>query len=231
MELLYEHTLRKEIAEQKAQIGEQKAQIGELTDMMRQMMATMQAGGAIQAAGDGVIPVAGNGQLIGQQVGNNNAMGDIVVINCFGNEDTSHLTRDHIKTILDGCRGGGAATLPAAANEAIMRAAMLIFSDPDRPENITCYLPNKKGKDVLVHGPEGWNTQSVVLAMTEMARHSIEKLFDLQPFTDAELYEEVMANLRDNEDRYARGADLRPVLIRNRELLHRVLGSLPRSLT
>jgi hypothetical protein len=61
-----------------------------------------------------------------------------------------------------------------------------------------------------------------------MARKSVDALFDRQPFEDAGTFEPLMAELRDNEERYVSGQSaLRPVLVRNKDLLARALASLP----
>jgi hypothetical protein len=60
---------------------------------------------------------------------------------------------------------------------------MLVFSEAAHPEDITCFLPSKKGDDALVHG---WEVQPVGLVLSPMAAQGIETLFKHQPFPDAE---------------------------------------------
>jgi hypothetical protein len=44
-------------------------------------------------------------------------------------------------------------------------------------------------------------------------------LFDRQPFENADEYGPLMKELADNEERYAAGQELRPILVRNKDLL------------
>ena len=52
-------------------------------------------------------------------------------------------------------------------------------------------------------------------------------LFDRQPFENADEYGPLMKELADNEERYAAGQELRPILVRNKDLLARALETLP----
>ena len=131
--------------------------------------------------------------------------------------------------------------MKAIAEKAIIQAAMLIFSDPARPEDITCYLPNKKGDDALVHGEAGWEVQPVGLVISPMAAQSIEVLFKHQPAPDQHTPEKdvkwmmeecgnIMRYIQKNEgdmtNEPPRG-EMRGILIRNKEILQQVLAKLP----
>ena len=227
MERLYEHTLRKqqtEIAELKvcmeAQNARMEAQTAEMMAMMQQLVS--RGGGSAQA---GEVAIAGN-----QNVVDNKKVFTSVNINVFGQEGLDHVTADRIKAILD--ESLRVPALPAAAGTAVLKTALLVYSDPDRPENLTCYLPNKKTNDALVHlsrpdGTTGWEVQPTTLVLPPMAQKSVDSLFDLQPFEDADQYAPLMKELQANEKRYTAGGDLRPVLVRNKDLLQRALAELP----
>jgi hypothetical protein len=108
MERLYEHTLQKQLADQKTQIDQQSAEISEMKEMMKQLLqqgapssTTLQAGEvAIQAGGDA-------------QVDNSKK---IINVNVFGQEKLDHVTAERIKAILDECLQRPA--LPHAVDEA-----------------------------------------------------------------------------------------------------------------
>ena len=211
MLILYEHT--KATQDTAAIVKRLETEVAELrTRLERKELA--EAAGARQV-----------GAAIGENNGTVNAATNMVVVNVFGSEGVGHATGDRIREILDESKGGGAA-LPAAAQAAVLRAAMLIFSSPTHPENLTAYLPNKRTSDVMVHGEEGWEVQPAQLVLAPMALKALDVLFDKQPYESAEDYAELMVELRDNEARYAAGEELRPILVRNKELLARALGTM-----
>ena len=146
-----------------------------------------------------------------------------IVINVFGQEKLDHVTAERIKTILDECLQRPA--LPTAVDEAVLRTAMLVYSDPDHPENLTAYLPNKKTNAALVHTSAGWEVQPMRLVLPPMALKSIETLFGKQP--PEEEYASLLKELQQNEARFAAGETLHPILVRNKDLLARALATLP----
>lgn len=221
MEVLYEHTIRR----QAAQLEAQQAQITQMMGMMRRMegmLAAVQGGGGQQAAA-GEVAIQNHDQ--GQVAVDNRK----ISINVFGKEGLDHVTMARIKAILDESLSRPA--LPEAAQAAVLKTAMLVYSDPDHPENLTAYLPNKKTNDVLVHlsrdGTDGWEVQPASLVLPPMAQKSVDTLFDRQPYENADEYGPLMKELAENEKRYAAGSELRPVLVRNKDLLARALESLP----
>lgn len=214
MEVLYEHTIRR----QAAQLEAQQAQITEMMGMMQRMEGMLMAqGGGGQQANAGEVAFQGDANQVDNR--------KIVNINVFGKEGLDHVTMARIKAILDESLARPA--LPAAANAAVLKTAMLVYSDPDHPENLTCYLPNKKTNDVLVHAEDGWEVQPASLVLPPMAQKSVDTLFDRQPYADAEDYGPLMKELAENEKRHTAGSELRPVLVRNKDLLARALESLP----
>jgi hypothetical protein len=215
MEVLYEHTVRR----QQAQIDDLRHQNMEMMGMMKLLVE--QNNGAGATTGDqnaGEVAIQGNAN----QVDNRKQ----VIINVFGKEGLDHATLARIKLILDESLAQTPA-LPMAANAAVLKTAMLVYSDPDHPENLTCYLPNKKTDDVLVHAAAGWEIQPASLVLPPMAKKSVDTLFDRQPFEDADEYGPLMKELADNEARYVAGTELRPILVRNKDLLARALETLP----
>ena len=151
----------------------------------------------------------------------------VVNINFFGAEGTNHITKKQIRAVLD--RSMENVTLPLAAQNAIIETAMIVYSDPEHPENLTCFLPNKKTDDALLYTDRGWDIQPVSIIVPRMAVKSLDALFNKQPYEeDADLYTNVMVELRDNEKKYVSGtAKFRPILVRNKDLLIKMLGSLP----
>lgn len=215
MEVLYEHTIRR----QQAQIEAQQVQIATMMEMMRDMART----GTQTANG---VAVQGDHAAI------DNSKKEIH-IHIHGQEALDHITPARIRAILDETLGGPAARtdVERAAQTAVLKTAMLVYSDPDHPENLTAYLPNKKTNDVLVRtsreGSSGWEVQPASLVLPPMAQKSVDTLFDHQPYEDAECYGPLMKELAANEARYVAGHELRPILVRNKDLLARVLETLP----
>ena len=214
MERLYEYTARRQQAQIEALqslVREQSAQIGQL----------LAARGA-PAAGGPVVSARGDGNRILQD-------NRRVTINVHGQESVAHLTEAKVKTLLDDALR--MPELPQAASQAVLKAAMLVYSDPEHPENLTAYLPNKKGDKALVHvargGTSGWEVQPTTLVLPPMARKSVDALFTKQPYEDAADYSPLLKELAENETRYTAGGELRPILVRNKALLLRALGALP----
>jgi hypothetical protein len=156
---------------------------------------------------------------------------NVATINVFGREETAHITTASVRDILARCCAGGTGEAGGqiAAAQALLQAALLIYSDPDRPGNITCYIPNKRDGNALVHGARGWEIKPAPLVLPPMAQTSLNLLFDKQPYDeDAEQCVPGLQLLRDHEQELtAGGAGLHAVLIRNKGLLSRVLSQLP----
>ncbi len=199
LEKLYDHTNKR----QSEEIAELKAEMAKMREDMRNLTER-----SVVVGGGGNIAIQGN-----------------VNIMVFGKESQRHITGGTIRAILDDCLKSPA--IPSAVEEAVLRTAMLVYSDPDRPENITAYLPNKKTDDVMVHGEKGWEIRPSQMVLRPMASVTIDTLFDNQPHENADQYGPLMQALRDNENRLAAGSELRPILVRNKDLLRQVLKTLP----
>ncbi len=210
MEKLYEHTVQRQLNDLKAENAEIRAQNAEMMKMMRSL---------VQQQGD---------SLSLQLRDNNNVsvVAPSITIKVFGKEGLDHATADRIQEILaESLRE--TAQLTAAAKSAVLKTAMLVYSDPDHPENLTAYLPNKKRSEVLVHGTAGWEVRPAGVVLPPMATRSIDTLFERQPHEGAGQFGPLMKELRDNEASYTSGAELEPILVRNRDLLKRALDALP----
>jgi uncharacterized C2H2 Zn-finger protein len=257
MEKLYEHTLRK----QQAQMEAMQARM-ELLEAQVKASASVAAEAATAAlvpqavvqnrlahGGPSAAPVTkiihtGAVTNVGTLNANiDNSIGKttmVVNISIFGQENLGRITKPQVFDLLKGL-GPVGENVKAIAEKAIIQAAMLIFSDPVHPEDITCYLPNKKGDNALVHGESGWEVQPVGLVVSPMAAQSIETLFKHQPAPDQHTPENdvkwmmeecgnIMRYIQRHEgdltNEPPRG-ELRGILIRNKELLQQVLARLP----
>lgn len=231
MNLLYRHTLEKQNRELATRAIDAEVRLASLEQRMKeyvaappQTLASAPEGAALAAPVCAAPSIAISGGNAGQAqaVG----VGNIININVFGREDAAHLGRPAIKELLDHSLSATASPAQAAV-EALLRAAMMIYSDPQHPENLTCYLPNKKHSEVMVHGENGWEVQSIQLVVPPMVAKTATVLFDNQPFEEASRYTELMRALRENERAYFSGREMKTVLVRNKALVERALGSLP----
>jgi hypothetical protein len=263
MEKLYEHTLRKQMTQMQAKIEALEAQVqgkaegateGELAYdpsrwALRAVVQRRLAAGAQLAAPSakpvqpGVVANASTGGTVNANTQIDASVGKTVnnvTINVFGQERLDRITKPQVFDILRGL-GPVGENIKAAAEKAIIQAAMMVFSDPIHPEDITCFIPNKKGDDALIHGKSGWEVQPVGLVVSPMAAQGIETLFKHQPFPDAEtpindvkwIMEEcgnIMRYIMKNEGNIINEppkGEMRGILIRNKELLQQVLAKLP----
>jgi hypothetical protein len=222
MELLYHHTLKK----QQKQIENLTELVKQQSEMMKQLVSGQQRNSlTVRDANltSGEVGIQGNGNQTDNRKINTN-----VFINIFGKEGLDHITTERIKEILKSSLE--TKPLPSAASAAVLKTAMMAYSDPDHPENLTCYLPNKKTQEALIHTKEGWEVQPTNLVLPPMANTSINALFDRQPFEQAEEYGDTECRMKEpaeNEKRYSAGDELKPVLVQNKALLQRALKSLP----
>ena len=241
MDKLYEHTLQKQETRIKAMEALEKQHKEEIDALKAQMAAltathsgvALEVVPAMQQMNN--IAVQNVDNSVGKTIVNNS-----VTINVFGQEKLDRITKPQVIDLLRSL-GPVGENVKAIAEKAIIQAAMLIFSDPARPENITCYLPNKKGDNALIHGETGWEVQPVGLVISPMAAQSIEMLFKHQPAPDQHTPEKdvkwmmeecgnIMRYIQQHEgdmtNEPPRG-EMRGILIRNKDLLQQVLAKLP----
>lgn len=154
-----------------------------------------------------------------------------VTINTFGRESVEHITRDEVRHLLDESleyrRSPG-----EQAVEAMYRAALMIYSDPDHPENITCYLADPHS-EALVRRGWSWTPRPCREVYSPMFYKAKDVLFHKQPFDEAYRYEKLLKVLvaEDGEGLPLRRS-IREVLLHNKHLLDRTAhpyGFLPPS--
>jgi len=179
MEKLYDH-----IAAQQRVNEQQQAKIEELSNLVK----TMMAGGAPTSV------VAGDGAIVSNVVANqiqtqNNIRNHVtnevrqenhIHVNIFGQEragTADHITAPQIYRLLMNAKGSADPGI-----QALLDTALVVFSDPEKPENITCYLPNKKTSDALVHEQSGWQIKPIETVLSPMVQRSLDVLFRKQPY-------------------------------------------------
>lgn len=222
IDLLYEHTLRK-----------QQAQIDRLTDMMEKLTGEQGARGELVVQGERGITdnrVAVDNRIAADNLNQGIIATDnrktVVNINVFGQENMDHLSAELVRKVLDeALRSSPVLELAAAA--AVLKMSMMSYSDIERPDNLTCFLPNKKTTDALIHTAKGWQTSPSSLVIPPMVQSSINAIFDHQPFENPENYGALLRTLIDNEKQLMSGTELLSLLIRNKGLLMRLLDRLP----
>jgi len=127
--------------------------------------------------------------------------------------------------------------------QALLDATLVVFSDPAKPENITCYLPNKKTSDALVHESSGWQIKPIETVLSPMVQKSLDVLFRKQPYghepglpdqpdivSCGEVLKKVAALEADSvlaKKTTAAHGPLRTVLVRNKDALAKANGGSP----
>lgn len=241
MEKLVEHTLKQQLAAQEVKMDAQNEKIDKLTAMMEKMMSGQMVSAQAPAVEEKVPPVASeqgvgvnNGVVIQNQVKQD------ITFNIFGAENIDHVTRARIAEILASLKQFSAGD---AAIQALLQTAMLIYSDKEHPENITCYMPNKKTKEALVYSTLGWEIKPSSLVLPPMMQKSVDVLFDKQPIegvgdtppgTDMDACGQILKELERVEKDPQRvkqiagneGA-LKAVLVRNKDSLQALMKKLP----
>jgi hypothetical protein len=222
MGLLYQHTIDRQQQQIEALATQNAAMAVRQDEMMNMVLQLVGQKGSTQVVGEVAVQIPGDHNHVAVAVDNSKN----ITINVFGQEGVDHATMERIKAILD--KSLEIATLPEAARAAVLQTAQLIYSDPAHPENFTCFLPNKKTNDALVHGVSGWEVQPVSLILPPMTKKSVDTLFDQQPYDNAEAYGDLMKELAMAEAKHADIGDMRPLLVRNKAALAAVLGVAPR---
>jgi hypothetical protein len=216
MEMLYDHVLKQsQTREQKMQtrIDELEAKRKSDKERLSQLEACLSALSTGNRGNVLVVNEGGNQQVnvhLDRRVFNYH-----VVINYFGNEDKSHITPGQIRKILDDSLRQS--NLSDSALRAVYEAALLIYSDPDHPENITCYISNKRDGTAMIHGEKGWEIKPVPVVLPPMAKNSVDLIFDKQP--EDKTYGGILKQILETEQELdSKNSGLRAVLIRNKNL-------------
>jgi len=190
MDRLYEHTKRQQelLGEQGRQLEETRQQVKNLTDVISQLMATLSDAGPERPSLEAIQATGVNTTVIQQlHVTENNVTNvrnevsleqtNNVTVNVFGQERVDHITAPQIYQLLMNAKNTADPGV-----QALLDAALVVFSDPSKPENITCYLPNKKTSDALVHEETGWQIKPIETVLSPMVRKSLDVLFLKQPY-------------------------------------------------
>lgn len=161
LDTLYKHTLQKQLEEQRAETAAIMEKLAVQTKQLDKLqVAEKRLAGLL--ASTGLPPRQPETQAAAQQ----NAT---VNLNLHGLENLDHLDPPRVAAILHGC----AASLPpitgfrlpegekhspevqkavGAASREVLRILLTeTYANPDRPENLTMYVPNKKEKQVMCY--------------------------------------------------------------------------------
>lgn len=235
MELLYHHVE----TTQQTKIEEQDRRIQALEELVAKQQASLNSHAfAFAGAAAGDMPITINGdhaQVLHMDVKVYNTSP-----NTFGQEEVDHVQQGDMYKVFEEVapRGpidpaNGEALLNHLSRQLITRAAMMIFSDPEHPENITCYLPRKTDSSAMTFGEHGWTLQPVNIVFPPMFQKSVNLLFARQPvpgvggcpeaaYTPLKqaTFGQLLKYIGRNEDRLVLSADstLRPILVRNQDL-------------
>jgi len=239
MDLLYEYTKRQQEA-RSAGIAKKDKQIEDLTQRLNQAVTLLEKVSQ-QPPSDASAEVAVQGdhaQIDNRRIHNEVKVRNEVTVNVFGQERVDHITASQIYRLLMEAKGSA-----DPAIQALLDTALVVFSDPSKPENITCYLPNKKTSDALVHEPTGWQIKPIETVLSPMVRKSLDVLFLKQPFGHedglpnkpdilacGEVLKEVMKLETDpvlSKKASAPHGPLRTVLVRNKGALAKACGGTP----
>lgn len=251
MELLYQHVEAAHLA----QLQQQDARIRELESRLAAL--GNEALVAAQKSACGGLTINGDHARVLQM--DVRVFPEACRTNPFGAEEMGHLRRGDVykafnlvapRGLLWGCGGRPAVAkvneesmLSHLCGQLITRAAMMIYSDPEHPENITCYLPRKTKENadnaMTFMGGTTWELQPLSIVFPPMIQKVINLLFDSQPvpgvdgcpgeadtFSKAQqaAFGQLLRYISQNEEMFAMTADttLRPILVRNADLYKRL---------
>jgi len=244
MEKLYSEVKRlqtetKDTQELKDQLAESQRQLAEFRDIAEKLLArelSTTAGGQSERAE--ILVQGGHAQVDNRKIHNELKVRNEVTVNVFGQEKVDHITAPQIYQLLMNAKGAADPGI-----QALLDTALVVFSDPAKPENLTCYLPNKKTSDALVHEAEGWQIKPIETVLSPMVRRSLDVLFRKQPYghepglpdrpdivSCGEVLKQVAALEADPtlaKKTTAPHGPLRTVLVRNKDALARVNGGVP----
>ena len=171
---------------------------------------------------------------------------NIININIFGEENTKVLSVLKLRSIVDSVQKAYPLLMIAdgdkvpfnhvdvvkASLRVLIESAMIIYSNPDHPENITCYTPNKVADMAMVHAENGWELVSQDLVIPKMASVTLDAILDSQPtiyedgcgdLIGVSDYEPAMKAVRDLVNDFNRTGSMsgfKKILVKNRDLLN-----------
>ncbi len=225
MELLYGHIIKK----QQGQIEQQQKQIKQLLEFGLNMSEGKNSTSNITQLGKSAV-VQGDNNVITQQTHNEQ---NNYTINIFGQETVDYINHATIYQIINKIQPHF--ELQEAAKAILADVLIQIYSDPDHPENYTCYNPNKKTGDTMIHGARGWELYSLQRATQPMIQKGLDVLFSNQPLPDKpgcgdmepfDKFEKIYRSLANNETKYPKEMkeSVRVVLLQIRNLLQKANG-------
>ncbi len=151
-----------------------------------------------------------------------------VHINYWGEEDLSGLDQRTVKYILDQATtmGRDAASSAEWLYVEVMRR---VLADPEKPQNLTAYISNKREGEPIVHEATGWNRRPKSdHVYVPIVSRILDQVFINQPFDEQhELYGPILAHLRDNEQRFAANRVMPSLLETNKCPLSVIFGAPP----
>lgn len=225
MQKLYEHTLQ-EMKKMQRRIDKLEADalaVAQMSDV------TPASRGGVAAVHNLTTAEGGLTQNIlhADHVHNHNNL----TINIFGSEDVSYLGQSEIRAILDKALRLSPKDPMKAAKHALTEIGYSVYSNPEHPENITCYVPNKKHEHVLVHTGARWELRSSSEVTPEMYARSMNIMFVKQPFEDSDRYAPLMLEARDREHDPKFAGELhrgyRALLVENKSKLRKAEDAQP----
>lgn len=136
-----------------------------------------------------------------------------IQLNVFGQETFDHISQEEMAhTLIEASRelskiGPGDASknyvhLHAAAS-ALQNIMGMIYANRRAPRNATCYLKNKKGTTVEVHGLKGWEKKPLGIVGPIMKQRAMDAAFDRQPRAGvaADRCAAILSVIRGNEEK------------------------------
>ena len=223
MEILYEHIIKK-----------QQEQITQLTTLVENLATRENQ----QTKEIKSVVVQGNyNSTIQTHLEQHNTFN----INAFGQENVDHINYMTIYRILNEIQPR--LEVQEAAKAVLLEVLSQIYGNSEHPENFSCYLPNKRTDDTMVHGAKGWEIRTFQRTCQPMIKKGLDVLFEFgnQPLPDKpgcenmkpfDKFEKIYKTLGESEKKYPNEMkkDVRAVLLQIRSLLQkRNRGKLPAS--
>jgi len=190
----------------------------EIEGLRRKVEALSGGGAAAQVVNDDNRHVTINAPVFQQEVH----------INYWGEEDLSFLDKRKVQELLDEAIERGP-DIPSSAEWLYREVMRQAIADPQRPQNLTAYIPNKSSRDPIVHMARGWSREpSSETIFVPVVSRVLDRIFINQPFVEEhKKYAYLLGYLRDQEPSLARSQVMRTLLENNKGSLKVVMGSPP----